>query len=69
LEISGLNFTRLSALNVVNAFWDVDEQYNFGGQKVKGQGQRMMNVTKPLARLLEPLRIATILNIYLSNGM
>jgi len=27
------------------------------------------NVTKPLARLLEPLRIATILNIYLSNGM
>ena len=26
-------------------------------------------VTKPLARLLEPLRIATILNIYLSNGM
>jgi len=27
------------------------------------------SVTKPLARLLEPLRIATILNIYLSNGM
>jgi len=30
---------------------------------------RKMPVTKPLARLLEPLRIATILNIYLSNGM
>ena len=28
-----------------------------------------LSVTKPLARLLEPLRIATILNIYLSNGM
>jgi len=28
-----------------------------------------ISVTKPLARLLEPLRIATILNIYLSNGM
>ena len=30
---------------------------------------RYISVTKPLARLLEPLRIATILNIYLSNGM
>ena len=31
--------------------------------------QIFVAVTKPLARLLEPLRIATILNIYLSNGM
>ena len=31
--------------------------------------RQVVPVTKPLARLLEPLRIATILNIYLSNGM
>ena len=36
---------------------------NFGPQTTENC------VTKPLARLLEPLRIATILNIYLSNGM
>ena len=34
-----------------------------------GQRYGIDVVTKPLARLLEPLRIATILNIYLSNGM
>ena len=39
----------------------------FSIQKLKKCG--LYSVTKPLARLLEPLRIATILNIYLSNGM
>ena len=41
----------------------------YWGRGTCPQTHLFLSVTKPLARLLEPLRIATILNIYLSNGM
>ena len=50
---------------------DVDKEEKEIEEEQEEQEQKKMlsTVTKPLARLLEPLRIATILNIYLSNGM
>jgi len=41
LKNNGYIFTKLSALG---AFWDKDERFNFGGQKVNVQGHAGSNM-------------------------